>query len=70
MEMLVLSGLRRKLGCNVEIKVACRQCEAKLRNGYRELFQDKDAYMLTHSLRTWRRLIYATCSSSGAVQRS
>ncbi|KAI6033700.1 hypothetical protein BKA83DRAFT_4179937 [Pisolithus microcarpus] len=40
-EMLVLSGLRQQLKGNVEVEVAQRQNEAKLRKGYRELFQDK-----------------------------
>ncbi|KAI6169057.1 hypothetical protein EDD17DRAFT_1524747 [Pisolithus thermaeus] len=40
-EMIVLSGLRRQLKRNVEDEVADRRNEAKLRKGYRELFQDK-----------------------------
>ncbi|KAI6169058.1 hypothetical protein EDD17DRAFT_1524762, partial [Pisolithus thermaeus] len=40
-EMVVLSGLRQQLMRKVENEVAERQNEAKLRKGYRELFQDK-----------------------------
>ncbi|KAI6042771.1 hypothetical protein EDC04DRAFT_882016 [Pisolithus marmoratus] len=41
MEMLVLAGLRRQLDGDIEVEVAQRRREAKLRKGYRELFQDK-----------------------------
>ncbi|KAI6040364.1 hypothetical protein EDC04DRAFT_3140281 [Pisolithus marmoratus] len=41
MEMLVLAGFRMQLDGDVEVKVAQRQREAKLRKGYRELFQNK-----------------------------
>ncbi|KAI6099023.1 hypothetical protein F5141DRAFT_406166 [Pisolithus sp. B1] len=40
-EMVVLSGLRQQLMRKVEDEVAERQNEAKLRKGYRELFQDE-----------------------------
>ncbi|KAI6141989.1 hypothetical protein BKA82DRAFT_19790 [Pisolithus tinctorius] len=41
METLVLEGLRRQLGGDVKKEVARRQDEAKLRKGYRVLFQEK-----------------------------
>lgn len=41
MERIVLDGLRRRLDGDVECKIVQRQREAKLRKGYRELFQDK-----------------------------
>lgn len=40
-EKLVLEGLRRRLDGDVERKILQRQTEAKLRKGYRELFQEK-----------------------------
>jgi len=40
-EKLVLEGLRRRLDGDVERKLVQRQTEAKLRKGYRELFQEK-----------------------------
>lgn len=41
METLVLEGLRRQLDGDVKKEVARRQDEAKLRKGYRVLFQEK-----------------------------
>ena len=41
MEELVLDGLRQGLAEDVENKVMQRQSEARLRKGYRELFQEK-----------------------------
>ena len=41
MEELVLDGLRQSLEEDVEDKVLQRQSEARLRKGYRELFQEK-----------------------------
>ena len=40
-EELVLKGLRHKFDGDVEAKVLQRQMQAKLRKGYRELFQEK-----------------------------
>jgi tetratricopeptide (TPR) repeat protein len=40
-EMIVLEGLRRSLDGDVELKLEQRHTEARLRKGYRELFQDK-----------------------------
>jgi tetratricopeptide (TPR) repeat protein len=40
-EELVLEGLRQRLDGDVEHKLVQRQTEAKLRKGYRELFQEK-----------------------------
>lgn len=40
-ENLVLQGLRRRLDGDVERKLMQRQREARLRKGYRELFQEK-----------------------------
>lgn len=40
-EKLVLEGLRRRLDGDVGRKLVLRQTEAKLRKGYRELFQEK-----------------------------
>lgn len=40
-QKLVLEGLRRRLNGDVERKLKQRQTEAKLRKGYRELFQEK-----------------------------
>lgn len=50
MEDLVLEGLRRSLGGDVERKLVQRQTEARLRKGYRELFQEKLRPVLLGSL--------------------
>ncbi|CRK14795.1 hypothetical protein BN1708_011256 [Verticillium longisporum] len=72
MEDLVLEGLRRQLGDHRQPEFARLQVEAKLRKGYRELFQEKLRPVLlsnggdaTKSLRSLRHTYDESLSSDG-----
>jgi tetratricopeptide (TPR) repeat protein len=73
-EKLVLEGLRRQFNREVERKFEQRQTEAKLRKGYRELFQEKLRPVLLSSsvddgLQTLRR-VYADALAADDERRS
>ena len=71
---IILRGLRRTLGGDVEQQLAQRQLEAKLRKGYRELFQELMRPVLSrgrsdNAVQELRRVYAATLAADEEKKR-